>query len=115
MSAENDLAFAYHMGYDDALAKRKPDASQTQILASDDLSDENAKLREEIEAAKHDLSLFSSELVASKLENAKLRELCADLYEFAMDEYPDGAELNFANRMRELGYVSHERTGDRGR
>ena len=46
MSIKNDLGLAYHMGYEDALAKRKPDASQTQILASDDLADENAKLRE---------------------------------------------------------------------
>ena len=36
-------------------------------------------------------------------ENAKLRELCASLYEFAMSEYPDGTELNFADRIRELG------------
>lgn len=36
-------------------------------------------------------------------ENAKLRELCAALYEFAYDEYPDSAELNFASRMIELG------------
>jgi len=36
-------------------------------------------------------------------ENAKLRELCSALYEFAYDEYPDSAELNFADRMRELG------------
>lgn len=46
MSIKNDLGLAYHMGYEDALAKRKPDASQTQILASDDLADENANLRE---------------------------------------------------------------------
>ena len=36
-------------------------------------------------------------------ENEKLRELCASLYEFSMSEYPDGTELNFADRMRELG------------
>lgn len=36
-------------------------------------------------------------------ENAKLRELCVSLYEFAMSEYPDGTELNFADRLRELG------------
>ena len=41
----------------------------------DTLKAENAKLCEELEAAKHDLSLFSGELVASKLENARLREL----------------------------------------
>ena len=36
-------------------------------------------------------------------ENDRLRKLCASLYEFAMSEYPDGKELNFAYRMRELG------------
>ena len=36
-------------------------------------------------------------------ENARLRELCASLYEFSMSEYPDGTELNFADRLRELG------------
>ena len=46
MTAENDLALAYHMGYDDALAKRKPDASKAQVLAPYDLAAENAKLRE---------------------------------------------------------------------
>lgn len=46
MSAENDLALAYHMGYDDALAKRKPDASKAQVLAPYDLVADNAKLRE---------------------------------------------------------------------
>ena len=38
-------------------------------------------------------------------ENAELRELCASLYEFAMSEYPDGTELNFADRLRELGVI----------
>lgn len=32
MSAENDLALAYHMGYDDALARRKPDASKVHVF-----------------------------------------------------------------------------------
>ena len=41
-------------------------------------------------------------LSAIEDENAELRELCASLYEFAMSEYPDGTELNFADRMREL-------------
>lgn len=36
-------------------------------------------------------------------ENERLRELCSALYEFAYDEYPDSAELNFADRIRELG------------
>lgn len=43
------------------------------------------------------------DLEQAKAENAKLRELCSSLYEFAYDEYPDSAELNFADRLRELG------------
>jgi hypothetical protein len=44
-------------------------------------------------------------LVASRLEaeNAKLRKLVQSLYRFSFDEYPDGTELNFADRLRELG------------
>ena len=38
-----------------------------------------------------------------KLENAKLRELVQSLYRFSFDEYPDGTELNFADRLRKLG------------
>jgi hypothetical protein len=33
------------MGYDDALAKRKPDASKARVLAPYDLASENTKLR----------------------------------------------------------------------
>lgn len=40
---------------------------------------------------------------AHERDNAKLRELCAGLYEFAMSENPDGTELNFADKMQELG------------
>ena len=36
-------------------------------------------------------------------ENAKLRELVRGLYGFAYQEYPDKAEENFANELRELG------------
>lgn len=57
---------------------------------------ENARLREEIEAAKHDLSLFSGELVASKLENAKLRELVKALLTCATDGDCDECRLNGA-------------------
>lgn len=32
MSFTTDLKMAYHMGYDDALAKRKPDASKVHML-----------------------------------------------------------------------------------
>lgn len=37
-----------------------------------------------------------------EVENERLRELCSALYEFAYDEYPDSAELNFADRIRKL-------------
>ena len=38
-----------------------------------------------------------------KAENAELRKQCASLYEFAMSENPDSAELNFADSLRKLG------------
>lgn len=37
-------------------------------------------------------------------ENDKLKEFCFALYKFAYDEYPDSAELNFSDNMRELGF-----------
>ena len=47
--------------------------------AIDRLDAENAKLREELDAAKYDLSLFSEKIVATSAENAKLRELVRGL------------------------------------
>ena len=41
-------------------------------------------------------------LPAIEAENAKLRELCADIYEMAYHEYPSAFEATFADRMREL-------------
>ena len=49
------------------------------------------------------LDAIASRAESEQAENAKLRELCSALYEFAYDEYPDSAELNFADRLRELG------------
>lgn len=46
---------------------------------------------------------YAQAITSLRVENSKLRELCASLYEFSMSEYPDGVELNFADRMRELG------------
>lgn len=46
----------------------------------DALERENAKLREEIEAAKHDLQVFSMSSVQFDAENVKLRELVRDVY-----------------------------------
>lgn len=45
----------------------------------DALQAANAKLREELDAAKHDLSLFSEKIVATSAENVRLRELAAIL------------------------------------
>ena len=71
------------------------------------LQDENAKLREEIEAAKHDLSLFSGELVASKLENAKLRELVKEMRVCLEDEckrcHEWGDACDIEHQMHKLG------------
>jgi hypothetical protein len=43
------------------------------------------------------------EIEQLRAENTKLRTLCLALYEFAYNEYPDSAELNFADCMDELG------------
>lgn len=45
------------------------------------LKKENAKLRDELDAAKHDLSLFSERIVELGAENAKLRELVKDFFD----------------------------------
>lgn len=42
-------------------------------------------------------------LDALKAENERLRSFAQRLYAYAMDEYPDGTELNFADEARELG------------
>lgn len=81
MSAENDLALAYHMGYDDALAKRLPDASKAQVLAPYNLAAENAKLRE---FASEAFSMaFNFYHGAGTAED--LRELKVKYYELGME------------------------------
>lgn len=80
------------------------------------LGRDNAKLREEIEAAKYDLSIFSKRIVELDSENAKLRELarhmrtCMEHYEMdgtiSCDRCPldnDTGNCDFERRMRELG------------
>ena len=65
----------------------------------EELESENAKL----------LELNNIRILQTKqcedldAENAKLRNLAQRLYGFAYDEYPDSAELNFADELRELG------------
>lgn len=120
MSAENDLALAYHMGYDDALAKRMPDASKTEVLASGDLAAENAKLRGERDMYRYLVSWMVHSNIPDKLsaENVKLRELVKALLTCATDGDCDECRLNGAtpwhvgkaqlcdgvwDRVRELG------------
>ena len=45
----------------------------------EDAREENNKLREELEAAKHDLQVFSANLARLGVENVKLRELAAGI------------------------------------
>ena len=52
-------------------------------MDADDIDAENAKLRDELDAAKHDLSLFSERIVELGAENAKLLELVRDVYKAA--------------------------------
>ena len=96
MSEKSSLAYAYLMGYDDALAKRKPDASKTEVLASGDLAAENAKLREEFN--KMDV-WHSKELTAAMDENAKLRELLQRLL----------MEYRYISVRPRKVYMQHER------
>jgi hypothetical protein len=79
------------------------------------LFDENSKLREEIEAAKHDLQVFSMRSVQLDAENAKLRELVREVWRSCpVDEddckkcphyivESDEVWCDNPNRMSELG------------
>ena len=78
-----------------------PEQAVIATLEVDQLQAENARFKQELEAVGTAAYLYGRNDLAD--ENAKLRELCAALYEFAYDEYPDSAELNFASSMRELG------------
>lgn len=60
---------------------------------------DNAKLREEIEAAKHDLQVFSMGSVQLEADNAKLRELLDYVTPIAWY----AASERERDRMRELG------------
>ena len=82
------------------------DAADTIIELRDDLQDanaENAKLRDDLFLAQHIIGQIAHEGFELIDDNKKLREQCARLYEFAMSEYPDGTELNFAHELRKLG------------
>ena len=70
------------------------------------LESENAKPREEIEAAKHALSMFSGRIVELGTENANLRELVHDavsLLDETCDTYYEIDYHSIVGRARELG------------
>ena len=100
MSAENDLALAYHMGYDDALAKRKPDASKAQVLAPYDLATEYAKLREQLEKSEERRERQADNLINKchtiarlQTENAKLRKQSERLFDKTLELASENSKL----------------------
>ena len=111
MITVEDLLMAYASAYDawlDPETERENPIPEYAELIRRVVSAENANLREEIEAAKHDLSLFSSELVVSKAENTKLRELVRDMFGVISrnNTWWDGNAKDtsrLSDRMRELG------------
>lgn len=90
MSFNTDLEMAYHMGYDDALAKRKPDASKAQVFGW---------------GTCHEQELLNKH----KAENRKLREFARDMW--CMTTFCRGtsdAEIaDMYRRMRELGFMEN--------
>ena len=62
-----------------------------------------AEIDEENAALRTQLADVTESMGRVEERCARLRELCSALYEFSYDEYPDSAELNFADRLRELG------------
>ena len=74
------------------------------LLDIADALGENAKLREEIEAAKHDLSMFSERIVELDAKNAKLRELVKNMYyDLTNMTFPPDWVTEYEADMRELG------------
>lgn len=74
MSIKTDLMLAYHMGFEDALAKRKPDTRKTAILVTVDFEAENRKLH-----ALLDYALPIAMYVASTEEGDRMRELMREV------------------------------------
>ena len=79
-----DLAMAYHMGYEDALARRKPMPSKTEMLESAGIADECKTLRE-----------LCADLVAHLLEAERIYGDCL---------MPDG----YMARLRECGVIKED-------
>ena len=97
--------------YEDDKLLRPCDCDTMIAIETEDIKAENAKLREEIEAAKHDLQTFSMCSVQLDAENAKLRELVRDMWFWGYCGHMDSESQEWQmkhidgvlDRMRELG------------
>ena len=74
MSIKTDLMLAYHMGFEDALAKRKPDTRKTATLVTVDFEAENRKHH-----ALLDYALPIAMYAASTEEGDRIRELMREV------------------------------------
>lgn len=74
MSIKTDLMLAYYMGFEDALAKRKPDTRKTAILVTVDFEAENRKLH-----ALLDYALPIAMYAASTEEGDRIRDLMREV------------------------------------
>lgn len=74
MNTKTDLMLAYHMGYEDAIAKRKPDARKTAIIVTVDFEAENRKLH-----ALLDFVLPIAMYAASTEEGDRIREMMREV------------------------------------
>lgn len=62
------------------------------------LEDENAKLRERVDAT------HFSRLLTEK-ENEALRAICARMYQFWYEDDPVTVEINFGDMLRDIGVI----------
>lgn len=90
---------ALHEAYDVDVAKLNRLAARSAERA-EKLKAENEKLRDELDAAKHDLSLFSERIVELGAENAKLREQGARLFDKTLELGTENAKLR--ERVRKM-------------
>ena len=67
------------------------------------LTAENVHLQRELKAEHALAEALGHDCERLKDDNAKLRELCKQLYGFAWFEAPTSTESNFAENMEELG------------
>lgn len=90
---------------------RRSDSLYYDNVSRRELCDRIAHLESDLDAAKNDLSIFSGELVKSKAENAKLRELVRIALKHCNADNPmcdaccdiNGGDCELERGMRKLG------------